>query len=152
MDVKTNKVVVTADRTVKGEKLAQLKKQVKAAGRQGRDCKRTEGKFTTKIAGGDAIYGDGGRCSLGFNVTLDGKPAFLTAGHCTTAIASWSEYEGGAEIAESGDGKFPGDDYGARHVHRRHRAPERGQPLRRQHPGDLRRRPRPGRPEGHPQR
>ena len=73
---------------------------------------RTAGKYTTKIAGGDAIHGDGGRCSLGFNVTLDGKPAFLTAGHCTTAIASWSEAEGGPEIAKSGDGKFPGNDYG----------------------------------------
>lgn len=109
VDVKTNKVVVTADKTVTGAKLAQLKKQAKDSKVE---LKRTEGKFTTKIAGGDAIWGDGGRCSLGFNVTLDGKPAFLTAGHCTTAIASWSDSEGGQPIAESGDGKFPGNDYG----------------------------------------
>ncbi|WP_235980780.1 S1 family peptidase [Streptomyces albidus (ex Kaewkla and Franco 2022)] len=111
VDVKSNKVVITADRTVKGEKLAQLKKQAKAEGSKV-EMQRTAGKYTTKIAGGDAIHGDGGRCSLGFNVTLDGKPAFLTAGHCSTAIASWSEEEGGPEIAKSGDGKFPGNDYG----------------------------------------
>ncbi|WP_206323116.1 S1 family peptidase [Streptomyces sp. HNM0575] len=111
VDVKTNKVVVTADKTVKGAKLAELKKSAKAEGSKV-ELKRSAGKFTTKIAGGDAIWGDGGRCSLGFNVTLDGKPAFLTAGHCTTAIASWSDSEGGEPIAESGDGKFPGNDYG----------------------------------------
>jgi len=111
VDVKTNKVVITADKTVKGAKLAKLRQQAAAQGSMV-EMKRSAGKFTTKIAGGDAINGDGGRCSLGFNVTLDGKPAFLTAGHCTTAIASWSETEGGPEIATSGDGKFPGNDFG----------------------------------------
>jgi streptogrisin D len=111
VDVQSNKVVITADRSVKGDKLATLKKEAKAEGSKV-ELKRTAGKYTTKIAGGDAINGDGGRCSLGFNVTLDGKPAFLTAGHCTTAIASWSETEGGPEIAKSGDGKFPGNDFG----------------------------------------
>ncbi|WP_432109013.1 S1 family peptidase [Streptomyces sp. AA1529] len=112
VDVKSNKVVVTADSTVKGAELAKLKKQLKAQGGKA-ELKRTEGKFTTKIAGGDAIWGDGGRCSLGFNVTTaDGKPGFLTAGHCTTAISSWSDSQGGQPIAESGEGKFPGNDYG----------------------------------------
>lgn len=111
VDVKTNKVIVTADKTVKGAKLDQLKEQVKAQGGKA-ELKRTAGKFTTKIAGGDAIWGGGSRCSLGFNVTKDGKPAFLTAGHCTTAVPSWSDSQSGQPIAESGDGKFPGADYG----------------------------------------
>jgi streptogrisin D len=111
VDVKTNKVVVTADKTVKGAALDKLKKQVEAQDGKA-ELKRTAGEFTTKIAGGDAIWGDGSRCSLGFNVTVGGKPAFLTAGHCTTAITSWSDSEGGEPIAESGDGKFPGSDYG----------------------------------------
>lgn len=111
VDVKSNKVVVTADKTVKGAKLDQLKQQIEAQGGKA-ELKRTAGKFTTKIAGGDAIWGDGSRCSLGFNVTKDGKPAFLTAGHCTTAVSSWSDSQGGQPIAESGDGKFPGADYG----------------------------------------
>ncbi|WP_243274335.1 S1 family peptidase [Streptomyces albus subsp. chlorinus] len=112
VDVRTNKVVVTADKTVKGAKLAELRKAVEAQGGKA-ELKRTNGEFTTRIAGGDAIWGDGGRCSLGFNVTTaDGKPGFLTAGHCTTAISSWSDSQGGQEIAKSGDGKFPGNDYG----------------------------------------
>lgn len=111
VDVKSNKVVVTADKTVKGEKLAKLKKQVGAQGSKV-ELQRTDGKFTTKIAGGDAIWGDSSRCSLGFNVTVDGKPGFLTAGHCTTAVKEWSDKQGGDPIATSGDGKFPGNDYG----------------------------------------
>lgn len=111
VDVKTNKVVVTADKTVKGAELAKLKKQIAAQDGKA-ELKRSAGKFTTKIAGGDAIWGDGGRCSLGFNVTQGGKAGFLTAGHCTTAISSWSESQSGETIADSGDGKFPGNDYG----------------------------------------
>jgi streptogrisin D len=111
VDPVTNKVVVTADRTVKGDALATLKKQVKAE--DGKVVlKRTEGKFTTRIAGGDAIYGSGSRCSLGFNVTVGGQPGFLTAGHCTEGITSWSDSQGGAEIAATEGGSFPGDDYG----------------------------------------
>ncbi|AXK35545.1 S1 family peptidase [Streptomyces armeniacus] len=111
VDPKTNKVVITADKTVTGAKLAKLKKQV--AAQDGKAVlKRTEGKFTTKIAGGDAIYGSGSRCSLGFNVTVNGEAGFLTAGHCTNAVDSWSDSQGGGEIAATQDGSFPGDDYG----------------------------------------
>lgn len=111
VDPKTNKVVVTADKTVKGAKLAKLKEQV--AAQDGKAVlKRTAGTFTTKISGGDAIWGSGSRCSLGFNVTVDGQPGFLTAGHCTEAVASWSDTSGGAEIAATEGGSFPGDDYG----------------------------------------
>jgi streptogrisin D len=111
VDVRTNKVVVTADSTVKGAELAELKKRIVA--QDGKAVlKRIEGKFTTKIAGGDAIWGSGGRCSLGFNVTVGGEPAFLTAGHCTNAISSWSDSQGGSEIATTTDGSFPGNDYG----------------------------------------
>ncbi|MGP3953934.1 S1 family peptidase [Streptomyces sp. 7N604] len=111
VDVKTNKVVVTADSTVKGAELAELKKQI--AAQDGKAVlKQSKGKFTTKIAGGDAIWGSGGRCSLGFNVTVNGQPAFLTAGHCTEAIPSWSDSEGGSEVATTTDGSFPDNDYG----------------------------------------
>ncbi|WP_258015921.1 S1 family peptidase [Streptomyces sp. AJS327] len=111
VDAKTNKVVITADKTVKGAKLAELKKQVAAQDGKA-ELQRTNGKYTTKIAGGDAIWGDGGRCSLGFNVTVGGEAGFLTAGHCTDAISSWAEEEGGPEIAATKEGSFPGDDYG----------------------------------------
>lgn len=111
VDPVTNKVVITADRTVGAAEMAKLKEQV--AAQDGMvTLQRTEGEYTTRIAGGDAIWGGGGRCSLGFNVTVDGRPGFLTAGHCTNSISSWSDTQGGGEIATTQDGSFPGDDYG----------------------------------------
>lgn len=111
VDPKTNKVVITADKTVRGAALAKLKKQV--AAQDGKAVlKRTAGEFTTKLSGGDAIWGSGSRCSLGFNVTVNGQPGFLTAGHCTNAVASWSDSQGGQEVAATEGGSFPGDDYG----------------------------------------
>ena len=60
-------MVVTADATVKGAKLAAVKAMVAELG----DAARLEieaGTLSTFISGGDAIYTGGGRCSLGFNV------------------------------------------------------------------------------------
>ncbi|WP_327357181.1 S1 family peptidase [Streptomyces sp. NBC_01304] len=111
VDPKTNKVVVTADRTVKGAKLAKLTKAVEALGSKA-ELKQSKGEFKRFIAGGDAIWGGGGRCSLGFNVTVGGEPHFLTAGHCTEAIQSWSEEQGGPVIGENAGSSFPDNDYG----------------------------------------
>ncbi|WP_376770730.1 S1 family peptidase [Streptomyces physcomitrii] len=111
MDPKTNRVVVTADRTVTGERLARLTEVVDSLGDRA-TVTRTAGEFRPLVAGGQAIWGEGGRCSLGFNVTKGGKPYFLTAGHCTEAIASWSAKQGGPVIAKTQSGSFPGDDYG----------------------------------------
>lgn len=110
VDPKTNKVVVTADSTVKGAELAELKKDI--AAQDGKAVlKRTAGKFQAYIAGGDAIYSGGGRCSLGFNVTKGGEPYFLTAGHCAElAGTSWSETSGGPEIGQAEAWTFPGND------------------------------------------
>jgi streptogrisin D len=111
VDPRTDKVVVTADSTVRGAALARLKKQV--AAQHGKAVlKRVSGRFSPRIAGGDAIWGPGARCSLGFNVTVGGQPGFLTAGHCTNAISTWSDSQGGSTIAETKDGSFPGNDYG----------------------------------------
>ncbi|WP_071337043.1 S1 family peptidase [Streptomyces albidoflavus] len=111
IDPTSNKVVVTADRTVEGKELAKLTKVVDALGSKA-ELKQTKGEFKQFIAGGDAIHGDGGRCSLGFNVVKGGEPYFLTAGHCTEGISSWSETSGGSEIGTTVESNFPGDDYG----------------------------------------
>ncbi|MFF7232501.1 S1 family peptidase [Streptomyces sioyaensis] len=111
MDPKTNRVVVVADRTVQGRKLRQLTKVVSALGDRVA-LHRSAGRLHPLIAGGDAIWGSGARCSLGFNVTKGGKPYFLTAGHCTSAMRNWSDEQGGPEIAVSDSSSFPGDDYG----------------------------------------
>ncbi|WP_046728986.1 S1 family peptidase [Streptomyces humi] len=105
-----NKVVVTADRTVSGAGLAKLAKVVDGLGEKV-ELRRSKGEFKPFIAGGDAISGSGGRCSLGFNVVKGGEPYFLTAGHCTAAISSWSDSSGGV-IGQNARSSFPGDDFG----------------------------------------
>ncbi|MEU6680760.1 S1 family peptidase [Streptomyces sp. NPDC046925] len=111
VDPATNKVVVTADRTVKGAELDKLGAVVKGLGSKA-ELKHSKGEFKPFIAGGDAIWGGGGRCSLGFNVVKDGAPHFLTAGHCTESITSWSEEQGGSVIGENAGSSFPDNDYG----------------------------------------
>ncbi|MGW7517415.1 S1 family peptidase [Streptomyces sp. NPDC054796] len=62
--------------------------------------------------GGDAIFGGGSRCSLGFNVTLEGAPAFLTAGHCGNASATWTSDQAGATaLGTVADSRFPEADF-----------------------------------------
>ncbi|MYU36104.1 trypsin-like serine protease [Streptomyces sp. SID8358] len=111
VDPVSNKVVVTADRTVDSASWDKLGAVVKGLGGKA-ELNRTAGEFKPLIAGGDAIWGNGGRCSLGFNVVKDGEPYFLTAGHCTDAITSWSETQTGAEIGANEDSSFPDNDYG----------------------------------------
>ena len=116
VDPRTNKIQVTADSTVKGSNWDQVESTVKSLGSDMASVKRTAGEFKTFAAGGDAIFGGGARCSLGFNVTnAEGNPAFLTAGHCAVAAAEWSEEEGGAPIGttDAATATFPGEgDFG----------------------------------------
>ncbi|MFJ2952244.1 S1 family peptidase [Streptomyces sp. NPDC087226] len=109
-DPTTNKVVVTADRTVSEAEWAKLAKVVDGLGAKA-ELQRTKGEYKPFVAGGDAITGNGGRCSLGFNVTKGGEPHFLTAGHCTEGISTWSDSSGNV-IGQNADSSFPGDDYG----------------------------------------
>ncbi|MER7901198.1 S1 family peptidase [Streptomyces sp. NPDC096046] len=109
-DPTTNKVVVTADRTVSEAEWATLTKVVDGLGAKA-ELKRSKGEYKPFIAGGDAITGGGGRCSLGFNVVKGGEPFFLTAGHCTEGISAWSDSSGKA-IGTNADSSFPDDDYG----------------------------------------
>lgn len=109
-DPTANKVVVTADRTVSDAEWAKLTKVVEGLGATA-ELQRTKGEFKPLIAGGDAITGGGGRCSLGFNVVKGGEPYFLTAGHCTESISTWSD-SSGTRIGTNETSSFPGDDYG----------------------------------------
>ncbi|MEW2495732.1 S1 family peptidase [Streptomyces nodosus] len=108
-DPVTNKVVVTADSTVSGAEWNRLSKVVDGLGEKA-ELKRSEGEFKPFVAGGDAITGSGGRCSLGFNVVKGGQPYFLTAGHCTEAISTWSA--GSTVIGQNEQSSFPGNDFG----------------------------------------
>lgn len=114
VDPKTNRVTITTDKTVTGKRMAKVKKAAKQFGEKV-VLRETAGTYSTKITGGDAIWGDGGRCSLGFNVVYNSDPdkhAFLTAGHCGNAISSWTEDEGGSTaLGDTTDSSFPDNDY-----------------------------------------
>ncbi|MER7563860.1 S1 family peptidase [Streptomyces sp. NPDC048523] len=110
VDPRTNKIVVTADSTVTGDKWNTLESTVKSLGSDMATVKKSAGTFKTFVSGGDAIFGGGARCSLGFNVTAgDGSPAFLTAGHCGVAAEQWSDTQDGQPIATVDQATFPGD-------------------------------------------
>ncbi|MEV8569018.1 S1 family peptidase [Streptomyces sp. NPDC051322] len=111
VDPVSNKMVVTADRTVSGAELGKLDGIVKGLGSTA-ELKKSSGEFKPLIAGGDAIWGSNARCSLGFNVVKDGQPYFITAGHCTEAVTSWSDTQGGSQIGTNAASDFPGHDYG----------------------------------------
>ncbi|MFD5746927.1 S1 family peptidase [Streptomyces sp. NPDC127033] len=110
VDPVTNKVVVTADRTVEGASWDTISGVVKKLGSKA-ELRKTAGEFKTFVAGGDAITGGGSRCSLGFNVVKDGEPYFLTAGHCTESVATWSDTQG-QQIGTTEGSTFPGSDFG----------------------------------------
>jgi streptogrisin D len=110
VDPVSNQVVVTADSTVTGAKLAAVKATVAKLGSAAR-LEITPGTLSTTISGGDAIYVSGARCSLGFNVRDSaGTNYFLTAGHCTNIGASWSN--GSTTLGTRAGTSFPGNDYG----------------------------------------
>lgn len=110
IDPRLDKVVVTVDPTVTGAKRTRLDAVTSALGDRVL-VRRAASPFKPLIAGGDAIWGSDVRCSLGFNVSVNGSPYFLTAGHCGNAASSWSDSQGGGEIAQTVDSHFPGTDY-----------------------------------------
>ncbi|MFB6980039.1 S1 family peptidase [Streptomyces scopuliridis] len=110
VDPRTNLIQVTADRTVTGDKWDRIESTVESLGADTARIKKSAGEFKTVAAGGDAIFGGGARCSLGFNVVDgNGAPGFLTAGHCGVAAAEWSDAAGGAPVGTVRQATFPGD-------------------------------------------
>ena len=74
---------------------------------------RIEGSLSTTVSGGQAIYGGGYRCSLGFNVRSGSTYYFLTAGHCTNLATTWYANSGQTSTLGTRAGtSFPGNDYG----------------------------------------
>lgn len=110
-DSASGKVVVTVDSTVSSAEVEQIKSAVPDDSKL--TIKHTAGTFTPLIAGGQAIYAGGSRCSLGFNVRSGSTYYALTAGHCTNIGANW--YTNSASTAALGTRtgtSFPGNDYG----------------------------------------
>jgi streptogrisin D len=113
VDPMANQVVVTVDSTLTDAELAEVEAATEEFGDAVR-IEHTPGTLSTMISGGDAIYGGGFRCSLGFNVQDGaGTQYFLTAGHCTNLSGTWFADPGLTQVLGSTVvSSFPGDDYG----------------------------------------
>ncbi|WP_405947023.1 S1 family peptidase [Streptomyces prunicolor] len=111
VDSKTNRVVVTVDSTVSQAEIAKIKSQAgSTAGAL--TIKHTAGQFKRLITGGDAIYGGGYRCSLGFNVHSGSTYYFLTAGHCGEVASTWYSNSGQSTVLGTNVGySFPTNDF-----------------------------------------
>ncbi|MET7621480.1 S1 family peptidase [Streptomyces sp. NPDC005408] len=111
-DKATGKVVVTADDSVSPAEIATIKKAAGARA-EALQIKRTTGTFNKLIAGGQAIYTGGGRCSLGFNVRSGSTYYALTAGHCTNIGSTWYTNSSNTTVLGTTAGSsFPTNDYG----------------------------------------
>ncbi|MEV6129573.1 S1 family peptidase [Streptomyces violaceusniger] len=113
VDKATNKLKVTADSTVSQSEIAKIKNAAGASA-DAIEVKRTSGKIQKLISGGDAIYADSWRCSLGFNVrNSSGANYFVTAGHCTDGAGNWWSNSGhSTTIGPTSGSSFPTNDYG----------------------------------------
>ncbi|MBA8977606.1 S1 family peptidase [Streptomyces calvus] len=111
VDEATGRVVVTADSTVSRAELAKVERAAGADAGALR-IERDAGVFTPLLSAGDAIYGSGYRCSLGFNVQSGGTYYFLTAGHCGDVAKQWYADSGqNTLIGPTVGSSFPGNDY-----------------------------------------
>ncbi|MFD3588367.1 S1 family peptidase [Streptomyces sp. NPDC058683] len=111
VDSKTHRVVLTADSTVSTAEIAKIKRQA-GANADAITVKRTPGTFKKLITGGDAIYGGGYRCSLGFNVHSGSTYYFLTAGHCGEVASTWYSNSGQTSVLGTNVGySFPTNDF-----------------------------------------
>ncbi|MER5772516.1 S1 family peptidase [Streptomyces sp. NPDC001985] len=111
IDTSANQVVVEADESVPAASLDRLRAVAAPLGKAVR-ITRVPGVFTQEVLGGDAIHGGGYRCSAAFNVTDGTDYSFLTAGHCTNGVQSWTATPGGAEIGTTDGSSYPTNDYG----------------------------------------
>jgi streptogrisin D len=113
VDPVTNQVLVTVDSTVTGSDLTRIEAITQRFGAAAR-IERTPGTLSLTISGGDAIFGGGSRCSLGFNVRSgSGTQYLVTAGHCTNIASTWFANSArtqliGPRVVTS----FPTNDYG----------------------------------------
>ena len=112
VDPTTNQIVVSADETVTGDKLARLTAVTDRLGDKVR-IESTPGVLSEFINGGKAIYGGQYRCSLGFNVRNGNTYSFLTAGHCTNLATTWYSNSAKTKTLGTRTGtSFPTNDYG----------------------------------------
>ena len=112
VDPVTDQVVVTHDSTVTGARLRRLTEEIASLSGIAR-LESSSGTLRPMISGGDAVYGGGSRCSLGFNVRKGSLRYLLTAGHCTRSASTWyADPSRRTRLGTRTGSSFPGDDYG----------------------------------------
>ncbi|UYQ61331.1 S1 family peptidase [Streptomyces peucetius] len=111
VDRALGRVVVTADSTVSDAEVAGIRRTA-GADAGAITVKRTPGVFKPLLGPGDAIYGGGYRCSLGFNVRSGSTYYFLTAGHCGDVADTWyADSNQSTLIGPTVGSSFPNNDY-----------------------------------------
>ncbi|MET8101132.1 S1 family peptidase [Streptomyces sp. NPDC005236] len=111
VDYKKNEVVVEADSTVSATDWSRMTKLAHGIGDSVK-MQRTQGTFTTRVNGAQAIFSTGGRCSAGFNVSNAQGEFILTAGHCGPAGSVWfSDNTGRQQVGRTITTAFPGNDF-----------------------------------------
>ncbi|MFI0960253.1 S1 family peptidase [Streptomyces sp. NPDC021080] len=111
VDYTKNEVVVQADSTVTATDWKRMTKLADGIGDSVR-MQRTQGTFTTRVNGAQAIFSTGGRCSAGFNVSNAQGEFILTAGHCGPAGSIWfSDNTGKQQVGRTVTTAFPGSDF-----------------------------------------
>src|SRR4051812_44749352 len=107
----TDRVVVTADSSVSRAEISSIRQDAGNSASAIR-VKHASGTFAPLLSGGDAIYGNRFRCSLGFNVVKGSTYYFLTAGHCGKSEKTWwTSASHTTLIGPTIDYSFPGNDY-----------------------------------------
>ncbi|MGI5230211.1 S1 family peptidase [Actinoallomurus sp. CA-142502] len=109
LDPRSGTVVVLADRTVTGARLARVQAATRPFGDAVR-LRRIDGVIGLRLSGGDPVTGGAYRCTAGANVTGGGAYYFVTAGHCGAVVSTWYTV-GGALIGPTAGTSFPGNDY-----------------------------------------
>jgi streptogrisin B len=111
VDATSRRVVVTADASVSTAEVAKVKQSAGTTAGAIR-IERANGVFAPLVSAGDAIYGGGYRCSLGFNAVSGGTYFFLTAGHCGKVAKTWYTNASRTTLIGPTLGySFPGNDY-----------------------------------------
>lgn len=111
VDAASGRVVVAADSSVSRAEIAKIKKSAGVNAGAIRFA-RASGVFAPLVSAGDAIYGGGYRCSLGFNAVSGSTYYFLTAGHCGDVANTWYTDSGhNTLIGPTINSSFPGNDY-----------------------------------------
>ncbi|MGA5647790.1 S1 family peptidase [Streptomyces seoulensis] len=111
VDYRTNRIVVSGDRTVSS---GDWTKMTHVASRIGDfvTMRRSGGRFTTRLNGAQPILSTGGRCSAGFNVTNGQRDFILTAGHCGPTGSIWfADGQGTRQLGATVNSSFPGGDF-----------------------------------------